>query len=87
MPYNARSQDLHDPRALAAPGQGHPGGVAGREEAPVVTVALLLLPVLSVLLYGLDQVEDRWVTRTAPSARHARRRSPLRRPWTRPHRR
>ncbi|MFD9096726.1 hypothetical protein [Streptomyces collinus] len=53
----------------------------------MVTVALLLLPVLSALLYGLDQVEARWVTRAAPSARHARRRSLLRLPWTRPHRR
>ncbi|MGW0417070.1 hypothetical protein ACWDZX_38450 [Streptomyces collinus] len=53
----------------------------------MVTVALLLLPVLSVLLYGLDRVEDRWVTWAAPSARHARRRSLFRRPRTRPHRR
>ncbi|WP_333777969.1 hypothetical protein [Streptomyces sp. IBSBF 3136] len=53
----------------------------------MVTVALLLLPVLSVLLYGLDQVEDRWVTRTAPAARHARRRSLFRRPLIRVHRR
>ncbi|MFF7976021.1 hypothetical protein [Streptomyces sp. NPDC007905] len=44
----------------------------------MITVAFLLLPVLSALLYGLDQVEDRWVTRPT-AARHARRRSPLRR--------
>ncbi|MGW0284557.1 hypothetical protein ACWDXT_15770 [Streptomyces sp. NPDC003236] len=53
----------------------------------MVLVALLLLPALGVLLFGLDQVEDRWVSRPA-GARHARRRSFLRRPWVRvPHRR
>ncbi|WP_445281470.1 hypothetical protein [Streptomyces sp. DSM 118148] len=53
----------------------------------MVTVALLLLPALGVLLLGLDQVEDRWVTRPT-GARHARRRPFLRRPWVRmPHRR
>ncbi|MGV4981236.1 hypothetical protein ACVB8X_21415 [Streptomyces sp. NRAIS4] len=29
----------------------------------MITVAVLLLPVLSILLYGLDQVEARWITR------------------------
>ncbi|MEU6776699.1 hypothetical protein [Streptomyces sp. NPDC046759] len=37
----------------------------------MITVAVLLLPVLSILLYGLAQVEDRWVLRP-PVARHAR---------------
>ncbi|MCS0604860.1 hypothetical protein NX794_27130 [Streptomyces sp. LP11] len=37
----------------------------------MIIVAVLLLPVLSALLYGLDQVENRWVVRP-PGARHAR---------------
>ncbi|MFJ8098142.1 hypothetical protein [Streptomyces griseofuscus] len=42
---------------------------------PVITVAVLLLPVLSLLLFGLDQVEDRWVTRPSkPSTARVRRR-------------
>ncbi|MGW2732289.1 hypothetical protein [Streptomyces sp. NPDC001494] len=53
----------------------------------MIFVALLLLPALSLLLFGLDQVEDRWVTRRT-SARHARRRPFFRRPWGRvPHQR
>ncbi|MEU1462196.1 hypothetical protein ABZ467_16130 [Streptomyces sp. NPDC005727] len=53
----------------------------------MIFVALLLLPALGVLLFGLDQVEDRWVTRPT-GARHARRRPFFRRPWTRvPHHR
>ncbi|MFF7356041.1 MULTISPECIES: hypothetical protein [Streptomyces] len=39
----------------------------------MIIIALLLLPVLSVLLYGLDQVEDRWILRP-PAARHSRHR-------------
>ncbi|MFG2606344.1 hypothetical protein ACGFT2_22755 [Streptomyces sp. NPDC048514] len=39
----------------------------------MIIIAVLLLPVLSVLLYGLDQVEDRWVARPpGPGSRHAR---------------
>ncbi|MGW4568477.1 hypothetical protein ACWEN3_41065 [Streptomyces sp. NPDC004561] len=38
----------------------------------MITVAVLLLPVLSLLLFGLDQVEDRWVMRPSRSCRHAR---------------
>ncbi|MFF9606290.1 hypothetical protein ACF1GY_29040 [Streptomyces sp. NPDC014684] len=45
----------------------------------MITVALLLLPALGVLLFGLDQVEDRWVTRPT-GARHARRWPFFRRP-------
>ncbi|MFF3634588.1 hypothetical protein [Streptomyces sp. NPDC002250] len=53
----------------------------------MIFVALLLLPALSLLLFGLDQVEDRWVTRRT-GARHARRRPFFRRPWVRvPHQR
>jgi hypothetical protein len=52
-------------------GRGHSGGVAGREKSAVITVAVLLLPVLSILLYGLDQVEDRWFVRP-PAARKAK---------------
>ncbi|MEU2923918.1 hypothetical protein AB0D42_12380 [Streptomyces sp. NPDC048304] len=37
----------------------------------MITVAVLLLPVLSILLYGLDQVEDRWFVRP-PAARKAK---------------
>ncbi|MEU0007269.1 hypothetical protein ABZ079_24060 [Streptomyces sp. NPDC006314] len=37
----------------------------------MITIAVLLLPVLSILLYGLDRVEDRWVVRP-PTSRHAR---------------
>jgi hypothetical protein len=51
--------------------RGHSGGVAGREKSAVITVAVLLLPVLSILLYGLDQVEDRWFVRS-PEARKAK---------------
>ncbi len=43
----------------------------------MITVALLLLPVLSLLLYGLDQVEDRWLLR-ASKARRPRHRRPTR---------
>ncbi|MER6026060.1 hypothetical protein [Streptomyces sp. NPDC001851] len=39
----------------------------------MITIAVLLLPVLSILLYGLDQVEDRWILRP-PAARHSRHR-------------
>ncbi|MFE5399949.1 hypothetical protein ACFQ9Z_00840 [Streptomyces sp. NPDC056580] len=53
----------------------------------MVIAALLLLPALGVPLLGLDQVEDRRVTRPA-GARHARRRPFFRRTWVRmPHRR
>ncbi|WP_251091842.1 hypothetical protein [Streptomyces sp. Caat 7-52] len=34
----------------------------------MIVVAVLLLPVLGVLLYGLDEVEHRWVLR--PSRVH-----------------
>ena len=37
----------------------------------MIAIAVLLLPVLSILLIGLDQVEDRWVVRP-PGSRHAR---------------
>ncbi|MER5860974.1 hypothetical protein ACFV2Z_21205 [Streptomyces sp. NPDC059688] len=37
----------------------------------MTVIAVLLLPVLGILLYGLDQVEDRWVVRP-PRSRHAR---------------
>nr|WP_206739400.1 hypothetical protein [Streptomyces sp. L2] len=42
----------------------------------MIIVALLLLPVLSLLLYGLDRVEDVWFTkpdRPARGPRHASR--------------
>ncbi|MGW2492002.1 hypothetical protein ACWCV9_32925 [Streptomyces sp. NPDC001606] len=52
----------------------------------MIIVASLLLPVLSLLLFGLDRVEDRWVVRPpsspqdrpaagqarSPASRHAR---------------
>ncbi|MEW2273890.1 hypothetical protein GTY41_22805 [Streptomyces sp. SID685] len=45
----------------------------------MITVAVLLLPVLSLLLFGLDQVEDRWVTRPSkPSTARVRRRRRVR---------
>ncbi|MEU2356443.1 hypothetical protein [Streptomyces misionensis] len=47
----------------------------------MITVAVLLLPVLSLLLFGLDQVEDRWVTR--PSKPRAERPHRRRRAWRR----
>ncbi|MQY36435.1 hypothetical protein SRB17_44360 [Streptomyces sp. RB17] len=37
----------------------------------MITIALLVLPVLTVLLFGLDQVEDRWILHP-PTARHTR---------------
>jgi len=37
----------------------------------VVIVACLLLPVLALLLYGTDRIED-WLTRTPQPSRHAR---------------
>ncbi|MCC5477657.1 hypothetical protein ACFV2N_07345 [Streptomyces sp. NPDC059680] len=27
----------------------------------MIAIAVLLLPVLAILLFGLDQVEDRWI--------------------------
>ncbi|WBO68327.1 hypothetical protein [Streptomyces camelliae] len=39
----------------------------------MIIVAVLLLPVLTFLLFGLDQVEDRWIARP-PTPHHARRR-------------
>ncbi|GGU91644.1 hypothetical protein GCM10010260_27570 [Streptomyces filipinensis] len=39
----------------------------------MIIIALLLLPVLSIVLYGLDQVEDRWILRP-PAARRSRHR-------------
>jgi hypothetical protein len=36
----------------------------------VITVALLLLPVLGLMLYGLDRVED-WMAREPQEPRHA----------------
>ncbi|MEU9475900.1 hypothetical protein [Streptomyces sp. NPDC048191] len=48
----------------------------------MITVAALLLPVLSMLLYGLDQVEDRWILRP-PSSRPARPRRHRRMRWGR----
>lgn len=63
-------------RVLGGPEQGHPDRVLGREGPAMLVVALLLLPVLSLLLYGLDRVEDHWVTRP-PGPRHARRRPPV----------
>ncbi|MEV6834077.1 hypothetical protein AB0N17_06075 [Streptomyces sp. NPDC051133] len=45
----------------------------------MIIVAVLLLPVLTALLFGLDQVEDRWVLRSGTStSRHARPRRRLR---------
>ncbi|MGJ5749184.1 hypothetical protein [Streptomyces puniciscabiei] len=38
----------------------------------MITIAVLLLPVLTVLLFGLDQVEDRWILH--PTARHTKQR-------------
>ncbi|MFI9808721.1 hypothetical protein ACIHEJ_30925 [Streptomyces sp. NPDC052301] len=43
----------------------------------MIIIAVLLLPLLTVLLFGLDQVEDRWVLRSGTS-RHARPRRRLR---------
>ncbi|MFB0614428.1 hypothetical protein [Streptomyces sp. AGS-58] len=40
----------------------------------MIIVAVLLFPVLSLLLYGLDQVEDRWVLRPPASRRSRHRR-------------
>ncbi|MFC9926186.1 hypothetical protein [Streptomyces sp. NPDC127190] len=37
----------------------------------MIIVAFLLLPVLSLLLFGLDLVEDRWVARP-PASRPTR---------------
>ncbi|MEV6056090.1 hypothetical protein [Streptomyces sp. NPDC052107] len=37
----------------------------------MITVAVLLLPVLTILLFGLDQVEDRWILRP-PTARRTK---------------
>ncbi|MFC9930046.1 hypothetical protein [Streptomyces sp. NPDC127190] len=42
-----------------------------REPETVVIVACLLLPVVAVLLYGMDRVED-WLSRTPRPPRHAR---------------
>lgn len=36
----------------------------------VITVAVLLLPVLGLMLYGLDRVED-WLARRPQEPRHA----------------
>lgn len=60
-----------------------------------VIVACLLLPTVTVLLYGMDRVED-WLTRTPRRPRHAHTRSRhlrlvqggeggARNPFTRPH--
>ncbi|MGW7524162.1 hypothetical protein [Streptomyces sp. NPDC054783] len=42
----------------------------------MITIAVLLLPVLAILLFGLDRVEDRWIlhrpTRQTRSHRHRR---------------
>ncbi|MGW0212750.1 hypothetical protein ACWDZ8_46345 [Streptomyces sp. NPDC003233] len=43
----------------------------------MITIAVLLLPVLTLLLFGLDQVEDRWIlhpptTRRTRPHRHRR---------------
>ncbi|MGW2492111.1 hypothetical protein ACWCV9_33515 [Streptomyces sp. NPDC001606] len=45
--------------------------VAVREPETVVIVACLLLPVVAVLLYGMDRVED-WLSRTPRPPRHSR---------------
>lgn len=69
-----RSQDIHTRGGSRRGDWGTRHDVVGREgEPPVITVALLLLPVLSLVLYGLDQVEDRWVLRR-PAARRPRHR-------------
>ncbi|MER6572223.1 hypothetical protein ABT288_40135 [Streptomyces sp. NPDC001093] len=39
----------------------------------MIAVAVLLLPVLSLLLYGMDRIED-WLPDRPGVARHARRR-------------
>ncbi len=51
-----RSQDLHSRWGCAGSGRGTRQVSPAERDAPVIIIALLLLPVLSVLLYGLDPV-------------------------------